>query len=292
LTFLWFCGTFELVNQPRKNIKIMGMPNNLVLIRHGESEGNVAVARSKAGDHSAYDGPFKRRHSSKWRLTNNGIEQALKTGEWLRNELGLTFDRFYTSEYIRAMETAAHLGIDNARWYADFYLRERNWGSLDRVSVLEREQKFQEAMEERDIDPFFWTPPNGESLADLCVRIDRVNNTLHRECDGKNVIIVCHGEVMWGFRVRFERMPQETFHLLDASKNPIHRIHNCQVIHYTRINPFRKGESPSPYMNWMRSVCPWNPKLSGEAKWQSIHRPNYTNLDLLDRVEKVKPLLV
>ena len=37
----------------------MGMPNNLVLVRHGESEGNIAVAMSKKGDHSAYEGAFK-----------------------------------------------------------------------------------------------------------------------------------------------------------------------------------------------------------------------------------------
>lgn len=267
------------------------MPNNLVLIRHGESEGNIADARSEAGDHTAYEGDFKMRHSSKWRLSKKGVDQAVKTGEWLKDELGLKFDRFYTSEYIRAMETAAYLDIDDAQWYAEFYLRERNWGSLDRLSVLERNQRFQEAMEERDIDPFFWTPPNGESLADLCLRIDRMNNTLSRECDGKNVIIVCHGEVMWGFRVRHERMPQETFHMLDSSKNPAHRIHNCQVIHYTRINPKGKGESPAPYMNWMRSICPWDSKLSKDAYWQPVHRPKYTNQDLLDRVEKVRPLI-
>jgi NAD+ kinase len=276
--------------QLTKKGKSMGMPNNLVLVRHGESEGNIAVARSKKGDHSAYEGEFKRRHSSLWRLSKEGANQASLTGDWIKKHLNIHFDRFYASEYLRAMETAALLDIENAKWFTEFYLRERNWGSLDRASVLERNERFQESMDERSIDPFYWTPPNGESLAELCIRIDRVIQTLHRECDGKNVIIVCHGEVMWAFRVRLERMPQETFHLLDSSKNPIHRINNCQVIHYTRTNPEKNGESPRNHLNWMRSICPWNHKLSRNT-WQSIHRPNYSNLDLLNRVEKIKPLI-
>lgn len=269
----------------------MAMPNNLVLVRHAESEGNLAVALSKKGDHSAYEGPFKSRHSSQWRLSDEGVRQATVTGKWIAKHLKLRFDRFYASEYLRAMETAALLDIPDASWFTEFYLRERSWGSLDRASVAEREVRFKESMEERAIDPFYWTPPNGESMAELCIRIDRVINTLHRECDGKNVIIVCHGEVMWAFRVRLERMAQETFHLLDASKNPLHRIHNCQVIHYTRINPHETGSSPTPYLNWVRSVCPWKPKLSNSI-WSPINRLRYNNRELLDRVERVKPLIL
>ena len=268
----------------------MGMPNNLVLVRHGESEGNIAVARSKAGDHSIYEGDFKQRHSSQWRLSRKGEEQAVQTGEWIEKNLGLKFDRFYVSEYLRAMETAALLDIEGASWYTEFYLRERNWGALDRASFKEREERFQDAMEERRIDPFYWTPPNGESMAELCLRIDRVIHTLHRECEGKNVIIVCHGEVMWAFRVRMERMSQETFQMLDKSKKPFDRIHNCQVIHYTRMNPRVTGESPAPYLNWMRSICPWDPVLS-RNRWQTISRTRYSNTDLLDRVGRVKPII-
>ena len=43
---------------------------DLVLVRHGQSEGNVARSRSMMGDHSLYVGEFLNRHSSLWRLTN------------------------------------------------------------------------------------------------------------------------------------------------------------------------------------------------------------------------------
>lgn len=44
---------------------------------------------------------------------------------------------------------------------------------------------------------FFWSPPGGgESMAQVCIRIDHTLNTLRRECSNQKVIIVCHGEVM------------------------------------------------------------------------------------------------
>lgn len=268
----------------------MAMPLNLVLVRHGESEGNIAVARSKKNDHSAYDGPFADRHSSQWRLSPRGVTQAEQAGEWINTNLGLKFDRFYTSSYIRAIETAAHLGIENANWFEEFYLRERNWGDFDSISVKDRTERFKEALKFQKTDPLYWTPPNGTSIADVCLRVDRLVDTLHRECDGKNVIIVCHGEVMWAFRLRLERMSPETFFELDTSPSPFHRIHNCQIIHYTRIDPTQQ-RSPSKYLGWMKSVCPWDPEKSN-PHWTTIHRPSYSNLALLARVEKVKPIIV
>ena len=268
----------------------MSMPANLVLVRHGESEGNIAIARSKMGDHGAYTDEFKNRHSSLWRLSLKGRKQAAMTGEWMHDELGLTFDRHYTSAYLRAMETAGLLDIERAMWYTDFNLRERDWGELDRVSVEERDKSFSDAMEKREIDSFYWTPPNGESLAQLCLRIDRVFQTLHRECSGKNVLIVCHGEVMWAARVILERLSQPRFHELDKSKNPKDRMHNCQVLHYTRIDPDRSDGTLGPYLNRMRSICPWDMKRS-RNEWQQIVRPSYSNQQLMELVDKHPPIV-
>ena len=64
------------------------------------------------GDHSYYTPEFRNRHSSTWLLTNKGREEAKAAGEWIRNNLNTdNIDRLYTSEYLRAMETAALLDI-------------------------------------------------------------------------------------------------------------------------------------------------------------------------------------
>lgn len=262
----------------------MAMPMDLVLVRHGESEGNIANWRSRHGDHSAFTKEHLKRHSSKWRLTDKGIEQAKKANEWLRQAFREKFDCCYTSEYLRAMETAAQLEVDKSGWYLEFYLREREYGDLDVMPDDQRHAEYADNLEKRKNDSFFWIPPGGgESMAQLCLRIDRVFNTLHRECEDKRVIIVCHGDVMWAFRVRLERMTQFRFYELDKSDDPMDRLHNCQILHYTRRNPVTA--QVAPYVNWMRSVCPWDTSLSSND-WTEIIRPRYGRDDLLAAVEQ------
>ena len=91
----------------------MALPMDLVLVRHGQSEGNIAKRRSEAGDNSAFTPEFRKRHSSSLRLTGRGRSQAQMAGIWLRNEFP-DFDRYLVSEYLRAMETAAHLSLPGA----------------------------------------------------------------------------------------------------------------------------------------------------------------------------------
>lgn len=266
----------------------MAMPMDLVLVRHGESEGNVAHARSREGDDRCFTPEFRARHSANWRLTDRGTEQARAAGAWIRQNVSRSFDRYHTSEYLRARETAAHLELPDARWYTDFYLREREWGEIEVLTHDERMTHHALAMERRRVDPFFWTPPNGESMAHLCNRLKWVLDTLHRECPGKRVVIVCHGEVMWGFRVLVERLTADRYLDLDRSPDPFLRINNGQVLHYTRSDP-ATGQL-SPYVGWLRSVCPWARERSTDA-WQLIERPYYSNEDLLRSVERVKRLV-
>jgi NAD+ kinase len=265
----------------------MTMPLDLVLVRHGESEGNVAFARERQGDSSHFTPEFLARHSSKWRLTERGRAQAHAAGLWLRANVTERFDRYYVAEYLRAMETAAHLAFAEARWYCEFYLRERDWGVFDVMSYQERRERYAEELRRRELDTFFWAPPGGESMASLCLRIDRVLNTLHRECAERRVILVCHGEVMWAFRVRLERMSQEHYRELDLARDPRLKLHNCQVLHYTRRDPL--SGTVAPHLNWRRSVCPWDASLS-ENDWQPIVRPSYSNEDLLAVAERTPRL--
>jgi NAD+ kinase len=261
----------------------MTMPLDLVLVRHGESEGNVAFDLSRQGDPRHFTEEFMARHGSQWRLTIKGVEQAECAGAWLRQYLAPNFDRYYTSEYLRSMETAAHLGFTDAQWLCEFYLRERDWGIFSSMSHQERRQHYGEDLKRRKLDAFFWAPPNGESMADLCLRIDRILDTLHRECSDKRVLIVSHGEVMWAFRVRLERMSQARYRELDSSPDPRLKIHNCQILHYTRRDP--QSGLVAPRLNWMRSICPTDSSLCDPA-WEPIHRRMYSSAELLAIAEK------
>ena len=57
------------------------LPVDLVLVRHGQSEGNVANRRAERGDKRIFTPEFRLRHSSSFRLTDLGRSQAEKGGD-------------------------------------------------------------------------------------------------------------------------------------------------------------------------------------------------------------------
>lgn len=263
----------------------MAMPLNFMLVRHGESEGNVAGKRSKNGDHSAFTPEYRGRHSSKWRLTDKGVEQAKAAGEWLKaNGRGGQYFRYYVSSYLRAMETAYHLQLANADWRILEIIRERDWGELDTMTVAERQQVFAHNLAMREADRYFWRAPNGESMADMVIRLYPFFDQLHRECaNEEKVIAICHGEEIWATRCRLEYILPDQFNKLDLSTKPFDQINNGQILHYTRVNP-SSGEVASR-LKWVRSICPWDLSRSSND-WQEIVRPRFNNEDLLAMVNQ------
>lgn len=67
--------------------------------------------------------------------------------------------RYYCSEYVRAQETAALLGFENAKWHVEFYLREQDRGVLAGKSVAEREKNYSDLVETVKRDTFYVAPP-------------------------------------------------------------------------------------------------------------------------------------
>ncbi len=269
----------------------MTLPIDLVLVRHGQSEGNLAKRLSEAGDHSAYTKKFLNRHSSSFRLTELGRHQAQQAGKFLQEEFcedGIGFDRYITSAYNRARETAGLLDLSGADWFREPYLVERNWGKLDIYPENERRKKFAAELRRRKVEPFFWEPPDGESFLSLCLRIDRVLLTLHNECADKRVLIVCHGEVMRALQIKLERMTQERFKKLTFSQRSEDRIHNCQILHYTRRDP--STGKLAQHADWVRWIRPTETPVR-ISKWKKIIRPRYTNEQLLKSVARTRAMI-
>src|SRR5438046_19770 len=116
----------------------MAMPLELILVRHGQSEQNLASHFAKQGDPSMYTEAFRARDVSQHRLTATGRRQAERAGKWLRENGLARFDRRYTSTYVRALETAGLLGLDGPDWMQEPMLREREWGEFDQKTWDER----------------------------------------------------------------------------------------------------------------------------------------------------------
>ena len=265
----------------------MTMPMEVVLVRHGQSEQNLDVHAARAKDYSLWNETYRNRPVSQHRLSPLGRQQAAQAGKWLHeNQLGY-FDRRHVSDYARAKETAALLKVDGPGWYVDHFLREREWGDLDGLSWEEREDQAQDFFRKKAIDPFYGAPPNGESMAQLAIRLRIIFDTWHRECSDKRVIVVCHGEVMWGFRYLIERMTTERWVELESSDAPGDKIGNCQILHYTRRDP--DTGVLAPHLNWMRSVSPTDKAMSGPG-WTAIERKRFSDAELQAAATRIPQL--
>ncbi len=261
----------------------MGMPKNLFLVRHGQSEGNLTRKRfEETGDESFFNDEFLGLHESQYQLTELGIEQAKLAGEWFKQNNFTEFYRKLVSNNVRAMETASCLGLSEeiTIFKQDFNLRERDGGLFNVIPPSKRDTDYADQKKFYDTQPFLFRPPQGESIADVCQRIKIVLDTLARECDGKNVIIVCHGHVMRTFRIILERMSLRQANAYLSSTDDWGRVPNCSIIHYTRTSPESEMYLSSSFsrVRMIRPAGGGNP----EDEFNLIKRPSFTNAELLE----------
>jgi broad specificity phosphatase PhoE len=284
----------------------VSMPRDLVLIRHGESVGNVALHAERSGDTSLFTEEFATTPGHRWAITDAGVAQAQATGAWAVAEFALQgeghFDRYYVSPYRRTRQTAARLGLsrsvgagqgeasgESARWLLNRAFRERDWGAIGTISRAEFEGRpeYELSARQRQHDPLYWTPPGGESIADVAE--NRVRNILRKMdaggASGGRVLAVTHGETMMAFRLVLERLSDEAFEAL--SVDGAHRLPNCAVLHYSPTGP---DDRMHPNLRWLRQV---NPVLTGTdptdpahwtmqvSEWQWIEFHTYDNETLL-----------
>lgn len=262
----------------------MGMPLNLWLVRHGHSEGNEVVKKyEETGDESFFSDEFLDIHESKYKLTELGREQAQKAGEWFRENNIKNFYRMLVSSNVRARQTASLLNLPGAKWMMDNILRERDHGLFNVIKPSHRDFNYPDQQKFHDTQPYLFRPPQGESLADVDIRVKVVLDTLGRECDGKkNVIIVCHGHVIRCFRMRLERMSIDKCNEYLTTSKDWARVPNCSITHYTRKDPYT--QNISDYFGWVRMI---RPAGGGEFedKFSLVSRKKFSNKELVSKIK-------
>ena len=260
------------------------MPLDLVLVRHGESEGNLAREASKRGDRSLMTGEFLARPASSWRLTPEGRDQAAAAGRWLRlwmqREQVQRFDRYYCSPLVRTMETAALLEVPGAAWQLEPLLRERDFGLWEGFDPEETAARYSRSTEQKQRDRFLWRPECGESTPDVDMRAREMFATFARELSGRRVICVTHEDVMLAVRFRLEKMTIPEWLALDDDHSQ--KIVNCGILHYTRRCP--KTHEVDTKFGWVRRIAPSDG--DPDPPWSAIERPRFTDQQLLDLIEE------
>lgn len=175
----------------------MSQPTEVILVRHGQSEGNVAAELATAEHLERIAVPAR---DPDVELSDLGRQQASAVGAWLR-DLPPTErpTRLWTSPYRRA-RTTGEIALEGADLdlapRVDERLRDRDMGVTDMLTATGILAKYPEEAERREwIGKFYYRPPGGESWADVLLRVRAVLNDILVLAAGERVLVTAHDVV-------------------------------------------------------------------------------------------------
>lgn len=189
-------------------------PKRIILIRHGESEGNT--------DRNIYG----QKPDYALLLTSKGIEQATHAGLQLQQLVKDESIQFYVSPLFRTKQTFQQITKsfpkDQYSWKEEPRLREQEWGhlrTLEQCHAVDRE---------RDAyGTFYFRIPDGESAADVYDRVSDFFHTLFRDFAKpgfvQNAIMITHGMSIRLFLMRW-------FHYTVSAFEELCNPANCAIV--------------------------------------------------------------
>ena len=208
-------------------------PERLWLVRHGQSQGNVARdAAHEAGlpvidlDMRDVDVP----------LSDLGLQQAEAAGRYFAALPGDERPEvILSSPYVRARQTAelicraGALAGGQGKSIIDERLREREFGIFDRLTTFGIREKFPEEADHRKrLGKFYHRPPGGESWADVILRLRSMLNTINLHYCDRRVVVVCHQVVVLCMRYVLEELDEQQILAIDKQAEVL----NCGICAY------------------------------------------------------------
>jgi broad specificity phosphatase PhoE len=210
------------------------VPRSLCLVRHAESEGNLADTRAQ--DAGAERLELVARDAD-MPLSETGRAQAEALGRhWAQLPEDARPTVVLTSPYERASRTAeialaaAGQDIEAVR---DERLRERDLGALDGLTKHGIERQFPaEAQRRAWVGKFYYRPPGGESWADVAGRVRAVVDAAERRYPDERLVLVTHQAVVMVSRYVLERLTEQQILEVDAHE----RIGNTAQVRYEYVH--------------------------------------------------------
>ena len=205
-------------------------PERLWLVRHGQSQGNVARDAAHDAGLASIDIDIR---DVDVPLSELGFRQAEATGRWFAAlRRGERPEVVLASPYVRARQTAeaickaGALAGGPARAIIDERLREREFGVFDRLTTIGIREKFPEEAEHRKrLGKFYHRAPGGESWADVILRLRSILNTINLHYCDRRVLIVCHQVVVLCMRYILEGLDEEGILRIDKEAEVL----NCGI---------------------------------------------------------------
>jgi broad specificity phosphatase PhoE len=230
-------------------------PQQIWIVRHGQSAGNVARDAAEAAGLHLIDIATRDVDTP---LSALGERQARALGHWFGEMPEAERPNvILSSSYLRARETAriameaAGIPPDDVTFTADERLREKEFGILDRLTRHGIAKKYPELREQRaHVGKFYFRPPGGESWCDVILRLRSVLDTINREYRGERVLIVGHQVIVNCFRYLLERMDEKQILEIDSKSD----VPNCAVTSY-EFDPAR-GKNGKLMLRLVNFVAP------------------------------------
>lgn len=205
-------------------------PAELVLVRHGESVGNLAAAAAGEQGLARLELDYRDPDTP---LSDDGAAQADSLGQHLarlpeseRPEVVLG------SPYVRASSTMARAlaAVRGApEPVLDERLRERDLGLFDGMTGQGiRETYPEEAARREAMGKFYYRPPGGESWTDVVLRVRSVLGDVRRDHAGQRVWVFTHQAVIMSFRYLLESLTERDVLDIDGSTP----LGNCSLTVY------------------------------------------------------------
>ena len=207
-------------------------PNQLIIVRHGQSAGNVA----RDGAHEAQeDRILLSIRDADVPLSDLGREQAAALGRWFAEQP--KEDRpevILSSPYLRACQTAdIFRNVGGAprdeQICFDERLREKEFGILDGLTHTGiRHLQPEQAASRQLLGKFYHRSPGGESWCDVILRLRSVMDTISLHYAGKRVMIFSHQVVVLCLRYIIENLGEQEILAIDAKGD----VANCAITDY------------------------------------------------------------
>jgi len=245
-------------NHVKKRLRILitsflfPWPDTLLFYRHAESVGNVEYNLIHEGKQARYSEALRKTRNMDIPLSPLGRKQAIITKYWTRQHYP-HIDKVFVSPFRRPNETAEIVLPEYiGQFEEDFRLREKDFGVFDALSDAERQEKFAEYVELKDLlKKYYFRLPGGENYPDMLLRAGSFLNMLKREHCGEIVAVFAHSAIIESFRFLLQGLNEKKFLQL-AKTEP---IRNTNVLVYTEYKN-RIGKSklrPSP----LNPINPW-----------------------------------
>lgn len=263
------------------------MPNDLVFVRHGESEANIIQEAEKMGEIALCHQEIAARPDWQQRLTDLGVKQAGLARDWLDFELGgaSSFDANFVSPFLRTRETASYLG---GEWVIDDRTIERYFGGLGTWS--HNTDLSEDDLKTLNASPWYARIDSAESMQDVFWRYRSFQDSLRRNHSGQRVLVVSHGNFIKAACYAIEWLLPEDW--MKPGVKERYKLPNGGIVQYSRVNPFNPSEI-SKSMRWRRIVNPADLKNSPhQGQWVELNiKRTYSATELASELDDYPPYL-